>query len=253
MVSIGDAFGSIFKFSGGWGLLGTILIIILLSVFIFGLIACVVIYYFWRKTWTEKAMIYRVVGGKMYLTRTDKAKFKRIGRVGDRIFYIGGKTKRHLGLPHYAIAPNTWMFFERKDGELINFGLDNLDEAMQKAGVHYLHEDVRMQRLGIEKNLKEAFKKQSWWSKYGGIIMNVIYILFVTVSLVILFAKLVDVAGALKETAGAIKEMADAVKGHTGQRPSEVEGTTGLVPAFVLLLLTGGRYGYWKLKHKHRA
>lgn len=250
MVSIGGALGSVFAFSGGWGLIGTILIVVMISIFIFGIIAGAIIYYFYRKTWTEKAMIYRVVAGKMYLLRTDKAKYKRIGRVGDRLFYIGGKTKRYLGLPQFSIAPHTWKFFERSDGELINFALDNLDEIMKKAGVHYLHEDVRMQRLGIEKNLKESFKKQSWWGKYGGIIMNVIYVLFVTVSLVILFAKLVDVSGAIKDMAQSVKEMADAIKGQQGQRPNEVEGTSGLVPALLLFIIAGGKYGYWKIKNK---
>jgi len=249
MVSIGDTVGGLFSFSGTWGIIGTVMLILLIVLLFLGGGAGLVVLYIYRKTWTEKAEIYKTIGGKVVRIRIDKARYKRIGRVGDRIFFIAGKTKRHLACPRYMVSPNVWAFYERKDGELINFQFENLDEKIDKMGVHLLHEDVRMQRLGIEKNLGDNFKKLKFWEKYGSLIMNAIYVMFVTISLVILFAKLVDVAGAIKEMAKQVGQIAQSLKPlveqSTGTRPYEVNGTTGLVPAFICLLW---RKSKWKKK-----
>ena len=139
------------------------------------------------------------------------------------------------------------MFYERPDKELINFGLEDIDELMRLAGIRYLHEDVRMQRLGIEKNLTDNFKKQSFWGKWGATIMNALYILLVTISLVVLFAKLIDVSGAIGDMATSVKEMSDTIKGVApSTRPDETTtGTSGLVPAFIFILF---RRKQWDLK-----
>ena len=235
MVSIGSTLGGMFSFSGTAGLIGTIFLILLITLIFFGGLCGGIIYYIYTRTWTEKAEIYKAIGGKLVRVRIDKAKYRRLGRVGDSVFFIGGKTKRHVGNPTEMIASHTWMFFERKDKELINFGLNDLDAVLKRAGVHFLMEDVRMQRLGIEKNLGDAFKKQSFWDKHGATIMNAIYILIVTISLIVLFSKLVDVSSALEKTANAITEMADAITGTTSTRPED--SGTGLISALIPLIM----------------
>jgi CHASE3 domain sensor protein len=107
---------------------------------------------------------------------------------------------------------NTFWFYEREDGEWINFELDDIDAQMRKAGAYFVDEDMRLQRLGIAKNLAERLIKETFWQKYGTTIMLVIFCLVVTICLVVLFQKMQGNWQSAKETAVAIEHMASATE-----------------------------------------
>jgi hypothetical protein len=138
------------------------------------------------------------------------------------------------------MAPKTWWFWERADGELINFGLDNVDETFKKAGVYYIDTDMRMQRLGIEKNLRDRFDKQGWWQKYGNTVMGIIFVLFVTIALVVLFSKLVDVSNSLDATAQSVNAMATAVNKFYSKTTNTPIDTSLTPVSLALSLIRGG-------------
>lgn len=212
------------------GGIGNVLILIILFVVLIASLCGLVIYIIYRKSFSQKIVIFSLIGNKPTLKMIDKAKIVRMGMAGDTLFYLK-KLKKMIAPPTIQMGKKTWWYWQREDGELINFSLADLNEEMRKAGAYFVDIDMRMQRLGIEKNLRDRFQKESFWKKHAGTIMGVIFIVLVTVSLVVLFAKLVDVADALTETASAVKEMALAVEGTEGERPS------GLTPALIIPLL----------------
>lgn len=234
----GDILGAMglkgFRF--GLGTIGTVAIWILLSLMVFGLILAVILWIYFKKVYNQQSWILGNVGGKSMLKLVDKGRYIRFGMAGDKLFRLR-KSKKYLSPPTIQTGKNLWLFWERKDGELINIGLGDVDEQMRLAGAYFVDTDMRMQRLGIEKNLRDRLMKESWFSKYGSTIAGVIFVILVTVALVVLFSKLVDVAGAMDKMAGSVKEMADVVEKYYsvrvgGQAPSDIiNGGGGLVPA----------------------
>jgi len=228
-------------FNFGLGTIGTIFLWILISVFVVGIICGVVIYIYYRKAYNQKVWIFGLVGNIPSFKYDDKGKFFRIGIAGDRLFKLK-KTKRTIPPPTIQMGAKLWWYYEREDGELINFSLKDLDEVFKKAGAYYVDTDMRMQRLGIQKNLEKRFSKESWFAKYGSTIAGVIFVIMVTVALVVLFAQLKDVASAMTSMANSVNQMASNVEQFYTERvseaPSEVEGgSSNLVPAIVLPFL----------------
>ena len=80
--------------------------------------------------------------------------FARIGKAGDYWCKLK-KFKKTLPRPRRQVEKNTYWFYEREDGEWVNFTLNDFDDGMKKAGAYFVDEDMRLQRLGIQKNLQE--------------------------------------------------------------------------------------------------
>ena len=55
----------------------------------------------------------------------------------------------------------------REDGEWIKFELEDIDQKMRKAGVHYLDKEMRYARTALEEALKERYDKPNFWKEYG--------------------------------------------------------------------------------------
>jgi hypothetical protein len=209
----GDISGAvgIGNFNIGAGAVGNILLWILLVVAIVMALCGVIIFIFWKRSYSQKIMIFGLVGNVPTLKMMDRAKIMRFGSAGDTLFFLQ-KKKKFIAPPTLQAGSKTWWYWERKDGEMINFTIGNIDEQMQQAGAYFVDTDVRMQRLGIEKNLRDRFQKVGFWQKYGATIAGLLFVVLVTVALVVLFAKLVDVANALESTAQAVQNMATAVQ-----------------------------------------
>jgi hypothetical protein len=200
---------SIPKFSSSgmmfWGasIIGAILVAGLVGFGIYYLLN----YFKWNKT----VVLFRKVGNRIIPVQTDKGMFERIGSSGD-YWLKTQKLKKTLPRPKIEMGTNTFWFYEREDGELINFELDDIDAQMRKAGAYFVDEDMRLQRLGIAKNLKDRLIKETFWQKYGTTIMLVIFCLIVTICLVVLFQKMQGNWDSARQTAVAIEHMASSVE-----------------------------------------
>lgn len=161
--------------------------------------------------WNKNILLFKKIGNRDIPVQTDKAMFQRIGNSGD-YWLKTKKLKKTLPRPKIEMGKNTFWFYEREDGEWINFELADIDAQMKKAGAYYVDEDMRLQRLGIGKNLELRLIKQTFWQKYGATIMLVIFVLLVTICLVVLFQKMTDNWKVAAETAKAIEHMAAAVE-----------------------------------------
>lgn len=161
----------------------------------------------------KKIILFKRVAGVIIPVGFDKAILERIGLAGDT-WLRTRKWKKILPRPKIEMEKSVYWYFEREDGEWINFSLGDLDEDMKKADAYYVDEDMRLQRLGIQRNLKDRFDKVGFWDKYGAQIMMVLFMLIVTICLIIIFNKINDLVKALPQLAQALESLANAIKSN---------------------------------------
>jgi len=155
----------------------------------------------------KKIEIFSKVGAKLQLVGSDRAMFQRIGYSGD-FWCVLKKSKKVLPLPTIQMAKNSYWHFVREDGEWVNFGLGDFDKQMKEAGAYYVHEDMRLQRLGIQKNLRDRLLNQSWWGKYGTTMIFMIFAIFMTILMIIQFREFKTSYSGAHAMAVEIKAMA---------------------------------------------
>lgn len=172
----------------------------------------------------KKIVLFRKISGKVIPVATDKGMSERIGLAGDT-WLRTKKFRKILPRPKIEMEKNTFWYFEREDGEWINFSLKDMDSVMKKADAYYVDEDMRLQRLGIQRNLKDRFDKANFWDKYGNMIMGVIFFLIVTICLIVIFNKINDLVKALPVLAHALESLANAIASNqNGMVPINVTG-----------------------------
>jgi hypothetical protein len=217
------------------GTIGNVFLWIFIIIVLVGSIAGFIIWWVMRKAYSKQIWIFGKVAGVPMLKFIDKAKLVAFGMAGDKLIYLK-KSKKYLSPPQIQMGKNIYWYYEREDGEFINFSLNDLDEILKKAGCYYVDTDMRMQRLGIEKNLRDRLDRKSWLEKYGALVGGIVFMIMVTVCLVVLFSKLKDVATAIDSMASSVGQMATAVekfyvKRTGGESPSDI---SGLTPVFML-------------------
>jgi len=180
-----------------------------------GLLAVGTIFLVKKLKYNKKILLFKKVGNQNVPVLMDKAMFERVGSAGD-YWCVLQKTKKIIPRPRIQMRKNEYWFYERDDGEWINFSLRDFDEQMRTANAHYIDEDMRLERLGIQKNLRDNFKKVTFWQKYGGMITSFLFILIVSIMFIVL-AK--EWSGAIQNTsamASAVKDMAIAISNLQG-------------------------------------
>lgn len=209
---LGSTFG-VFNFSS----VGSVMKWILFSILIAVLIAGGIGWWYYNRKYKHLIVVWGKIGNEVKIKWQSKAREFPIGQVGDMLFFLRQK-KRLIPCPTLQVAPNIWYYWEREDGELINITLEDLDEKQRRMGIKFIDSDMRMQRLGIEKNLQFRLQKGTFWEKYGQMIVNIVFYVLVTMMIIIIFTQLTKVSQSLNtavETAGQVLEKVQGVKGGT--------------------------------------
>lgn len=255
MVEAGDLLSNVgnqFGFAG-WnlnlGFFGNLVLWLVLSVFIVGIAGFFIWRWLVRRTFRYKICVFGLVGGLPRRRWIDTAKAVPVGRAGDKLFYFK-KARRWMPPPTIQVGANEFWYWEREDGELINIGLQDLDAVHRRMNVKFVDTDMRMQRLGIEKNLEFRHVKQKFWDKYGMMIMNVVAYVMMAMMIIVLFIQWRKTGAVLEGIGASVERMAERVASmQTGVPPEPVdkgEGS-GLIPAIIIGILTT-KYRIWRLK-----
>jgi len=195
------------------GILGNIFNVISLIV-IAGLVGGFVYMYFrWKKgkasgtlkeiRWWEE------VNGQLAPVRTDKAQEIIIPGTNLKVFYVKDK---NMWLPRFArgITLNTFFVAITKNKELVNFTLGSIDNELAQSKLTYDHTDMRWAAENLREFVKRNYKDKAttWWKEFSQLIGVVIFIVFMTISLVtiIWFMK-----GIVTEMGGVAAGLSDAV------------------------------------------
>ena len=178
-------------------------------------------YFYNELRFKQRVILFKKVGKSILPVFKDKAILERLGSAGDTWFRLK-KCKKILPRPTIQMGKNLYWFYEREDGEWINIGMSDIDEKMREAHVYYVDEDMRLQRLGIQKNLQERLQKLNFWQKYGTMIMNLIFLMVIMIVLIVLFNKMEGLWGQMTSTAEAIEHMAESVTNMATRQGSGV-------------------------------
>lgn len=185
----------------------------------------IVQYFKWNKTF----VLFKKVGNDWQIATTDKGMFQRVGTAGD--YWTKWKNlKRTSSKPRKQKRKNEYWFAEGEDGEIREIDSFDFDSGLRKINAHFVDEDMRLQRLGIQKNLASRFEKQGFWAKYGTTIMFVIFVVIVTIALVVMFKEMKGNWEVATQTAKAIEHMASSVE-TMANRLGTISGGDELIPA----------------------
>ena len=172
----------------------------------------------------RKIPIYADVAGRPTRVAIDRARVVKLGQGGEEVWYLK-KRKQQIPPASIAMAKDEYWHYIKEDGDLINFGIENLNVIAKKAGIHFTNADMRYARSNIQRNLKDKYNKVTFMDKYGTVMIFTVHIIIVTVMFVWILKDFSKVAASLDS---AIKNAADLVKAASIANGG---GATGLVPA----------------------
>lgn len=245
MVDVLSKANEILNISGfGFGEITNLIVWLVISL-VFLVFFCVIFaLIMWVRLYRHKIIVRGMLGNVPAIKWTDRARVIHIGTAGDQLFYLR-KKRRYIPFPTIQSGKNEWWFWEREDNELINVGLGNVDETMKKMGIKFVHADMRMQRLGIEKNLRYRLENNNFWEKYGDKLMNFGFYVIITILLIIVFYQFAKTAPALENAIKAADNLLDKADSILSKScDSAGSGKSGLIPALILpLTLMSKTYG----------
>lgn len=237
--SLGGMFGNVGK-GGGSGEFGMILLVFVIAVVVLGIIGFFIYMQNTKKQFYIKIRVFRNVGNVPTEIGLFRAREIPFGMAGDKLWKVANnnaismmfKVVKWLPVGKVQTKPNEFWYWIRKDGEWINFSMDNLDTIAEKMNVKFVQEDMRLQRLATDKLLEQRLMEKSFWDKWGNTIMTVIFFLVIAVCMVIIFyqfSKILDKLAPLIE--GLIRSNEQMAKAcNINLTATGSGGTSGLIP-----------------------
>lgn len=218
--------GSFFIFIG-WALLFLIIV---------GVAGFSVYYFIKMRKFKYKIVVHKKQGNIYVPEFTDRAMDLRVGGGGDLVIYTL-KSKRVLPFPQLQTGKNTYYFWIRGDGELINFQLSDFDEIAKKMGAHFLDKEMRYARVQLQGSFKDRFeKKKSWLLENASIIFNVVAFTMMGIILWLIVREIpaiIDRLGPVIEASTKLTEKQDAL---ISKMDTLCSGGSGLVKAVIPVL-----------------
>jgi len=194
------------------GSMGSILLVVAISFVILALIGFLIYWSSVKKKFWIRIHVYRLIGNTPTRVAIYRAKEVPFGMAGDRLWKVATgflmlKAIKWLPCGKIQTAPREFWYYIREDGEWINFSLDDLNDISKKAGVRFVQEDMRLQRLATERLLEQRLMNKTFWEQWGQTIMLVIVFMVVAICMVVIFyqfSKIIDqfavVVGMQQET-----------------------------------------------------
>lgn len=142
-----------------------------------------------RMRFNKKIVIYDKINGRWERTGKDRATELKYGTAGDTVFLLR-KRKKYLPRPEEQTGRKEYWFGIRGDGEWVNIGIEDIDFAMKKLKVRFVHPEARYARTALHKGIRERYEKKSFMEKYGQMIQMGISIVAITIILIFLYLNL---------------------------------------------------------------
>lgn len=189
------------NFGGSLSTLGSIALVIGIAVVIMGLVGFIIYVKTVKKKYWIIINVFRLIGNVPTRVAIYSAREVTFGMAGDKLWKVAPngmfklKTIKWLPVGKIQTAPREFWYYIREDGEWINFSLSDLNDIQKKAGVRFVQEDMRLQRLATERLLEQRLLNKTFWEKWGTVVMTVILFLVIAVCMVIMFfqwSKLLD-------------------------------------------------------------
>jgi hypothetical protein len=198
MASFGEVVSGVVPKINFAGLLTSVVyaIIIVIVLVILGAVAW---WYVQSKRFNKQFVIFDKVGKSFEPSLRGKARFVFIGSVNDRVFILK-KPKMVLASPTIQTGRNTYWFFRRSDGELVNFGIEDLNERSQLLQAEMTNQEIAYQRLALEEFAKQRIKNSNWLMENMGMLAGITTIILVLVFLWLILGKMNTISSTNAET-----------------------------------------------------
>ena len=183
-----------------------------------------------RLKYNKQVVIFEKINGQFEPIKKDRAMLISHGRGGDKIFYIR-KLKRYQPMPAYQTGRNTYWFWLRQDGELINFTPGDFDWESKQLGAKFLDKEMRYARVELQETLKERYNKPKFWEKYGGFILNIVAIAIILLFFWLIVREFLNSLGALQTVTDTTNKVLDRASTVISSLDNICTGGSGIKPA----------------------
>lgn len=213
--------------TGGIGTVILFFVVVVALILISGLVTYFLVMFL---VYNKRLVIFEKINGRIEVVARPKAREMKIGEGGDTAFYVQ-KIKKVIPTPSIQTGRRTYWFYRREDGELINIGIQDIDEQMRSVKAHFLDKEMRYSRTALQRNLGIRYDKVKFWDKYGGIILFTIYIAIVGIMVYLVFDKFIELAGQVAGIVNNADQVVQASKDLLIALDNVQSGTGGIIPA----------------------
>lgn len=193
-------------------------------IFLFLIVGGVWWFVYWKKKnkklFNKKIFWFEEVHGEMIPIGDDWAAEIKIPGTNLNVFYIKAKDM-YMPRPVIKMGKDAYWMAIRKNREIVNFKMKNINEEMKEANLDYDHTDQRYALTNLLAIIKRNYRDKSnpWWREYKDVITTVILIFVLTLSFFFLFSKvggLIDKVGALIDHADKLVQAASRISPGSG-------------------------------------
>ena len=182
------------------------LVVILIVCGLFGLWAYS---YIQKKKFNITIQLFEKINGKYRPTRKLKAMELNYSDSGEKAIFIK-ELNRYRAKPTAQMGERTYWLALDDENSLINIEMEDVDFVLREMRVETTETESRANRIAFQKALGDRLKtKESFWDKYGKTIMNVIYIVLVTIAIIFILTKVVNMLGSISAILDKIAVMED--------------------------------------------
>lgn len=189
----------------GLGALVWMIIIVFLFIII-GFVIYILIMYF--MLYKYKIEIFSRVGNNWQRVGKDRACEVKYGVIGDTVFQLR-KFKKYIPKPEQQAGKKLYWMAIREDGEWINVQMEDVDMAMKRVQVKFLHPEMRYARTSLQKGFKERYEKPKFMDKYGHIIIPLAAFALIGVFYYLIADKIIAMPSEIAKAVAKLSEVAD--------------------------------------------
>lgn len=184
-----------------------------------------------KKKYKNQIVVFKKIGGQFKPAIRDRAMEMKHGTDGTTIFYLK-RLKKIIPTPSMQVDTNMYYFFERADGEWINFLPGDFDEQSKRMGAHFLDKEMRHVRLALESNLSNRLeKKPTWLAEHWTMIAGIGFIAIIGVMTFLLFDKWIELAAVTNAGVENAGDVMSKVSDILGAMDNICTGGSGIVQA----------------------
>lgn len=176
----------------------------------------------------QKIIVFEKINGRWQNTKKYRGMFAY--KNGNSIFLIP-KLKRIEPRPHTQTGIKTWWYFIDNNGEMVNFGLGDLDKLRAEIQPDIPFIELAYAKSSLDYDRKERYEDQSWLSKNWPLLVSIGVIVILLVFMYLIVGKIFESIGTLEAVAKTNQEVMEVIKQVLGNVDTIKSGGSGLVKA----------------------
>jgi hypothetical protein len=207
-----------------WAMIAIITVLILLIVA--GGFALWAYSYIMKKKFNITIQLFEKVNGKYRPTKKVKAMELNYSDSGEKAIFIK-ELKRYRAKPTAQMGERVYWLALDNENSLVNIEMQDVDFVLREMKVETTETESRANRIAFQKALGDRMKKkESFWDKYGKTVMNIIFIILVTLAIAYLLAKVGNMLGTIND----ILTKLGALQEKQGQILTALDNIVGRLP-----------------------